>query len=107
MFLKDLIEWLEKQDATATVPYGFGAPDSYRGYYEDLAFAPAQNVTFGSMLENARYAMGRTFQGYKGGDFTMGEFTDCWIAEYGTSEGDKIGPTMCNLWTAAKGKGCA
>ena len=98
--LGELIEWLGQQDGTKVVPYGFGKPRSYRGYYEDVAFEPAQNVTFAFMLENAKAALGSTFQGYKGGDYTMHEYTNCWIAEYGTSEGDKIGPTIKALWLA-------
>ena len=98
--LGELIKWLEQQDGEKVVPHGFGKPGSYRGYYEDVAFEPAQNVSFASMLEHAKSALGATFQGYKGGDFTMNEYTDCWIAEYGTSQGDKIGPTIKALWLA-------
>lgn len=98
--LGELIEWLEHQDGAKVVPHGFGEPCSYRGYYEDVAFAPAENVTFASMLANAKSALGATFQGYKGGEYTMNEYTDCWIAEYGTSHGDKIGPTIKALWLA-------
>lgn len=98
--LGELIEWLEQQDGAKVVPHGFGNPNSYRGYYDDVAFEPAENVTFASMLENAKAALGATFQGYKGGEYTMHEYTDCWIAEYGTSGGDKIGPTIKALWLA-------
>lgn len=96
--LGELIAWLEQQDGSLVVPYGFGKPMSYRGYYHDLAFEPAENVTFASMLENAKSAIGATFCGYKGGEYKMGEYTDCWIAEYGRSHGDKIGPTIMKLW---------
>ena len=96
--LKELIEWLEKQDPDGVVPLGFGAPMSYRGYYDDLAFQPVENARLGDMLRHARFAMGATFTGYKGGEYTMDEFSDCWIAEYGTSGGDKIGPVILKLW---------
>lgn len=36
--LMDLINWLEKQDPERVVKYGFGEPNSYRGYYHALAF---------------------------------------------------------------------
>lgn len=98
--LKDLIDWLEEQNPNLTVTHGFGEPDSYRGYYQDVAFEPKENVTFGEMLGYARSALGKTFTGYKGGEFTMHDFTDCWIAQYGTSEGDKIGPTLKAIWLA-------
>ena len=96
--LKDLIEWLEKQNPDAVVPYGFGEPMSYRGYYDDVAFAPVENARLGDMLEHAKSALGATFEGYKGGSFTMYGYTACWIAEYGDSDGDKIGKTMMHLW---------
>lgn len=65
-----------------------------------MAFAPKDNVTFGEMLEHARIAIGATFSGYKGGEYTMGEWAGCWIAEYGTTDSDRIGPTMKALWLA-------
>lgn len=98
--LGELIEWLRQQDPTATVLHGFGQPDSYRGYYDELAFEPVEKTTFGEMLAHAQFALGRTFQGYKGGDYTMHEGTPCWIASYGCSGGDRIGPTIIKLWNA-------
>ena len=86
MFLKDLIEWLEKQNPKAVVPYGFGLPHSFRGYYQDLAFEPTGEACIGDMLAYARGALGVTFEGYKGGEFTMSEYTECWISPYGTSD---------------------
>jgi len=99
--LQDLINWLEKQPPELRVPHGFGAPMSYRGYYDELAFEPEDNVSFGEMLAHARAALGAEFEGYKGGWYTMQSFTPCWIAHYGTSQGDKIGPTILKLWAAS------
>lgn len=99
--LKELIDWLAEQNPELTVPFGFGEPASYRGYYEDVAFEPKANVTFGEMLGHAKGALGATFNGYKGGEFTMNEYTDVWIASWGRSEGDKIGPTIKKLWLHA------
>lgn len=65
-----------------------------------MAFKPKENVTFGEMLVHAKSAQGATFTGYKGGEYTMHEYTDCWIAEYGTSKADKIGPTLKAMWLA-------
>lgn len=84
MYLKHLIERLEKEPADKVV-LGFKHPHSYRGYYEDLAFEPAQNVTVGEMLAAARSAVGSTYEGWKGGDYTMSEWSSVWIAERGTS----------------------
>jgi len=81
--LGDLIEYLSSLPQDLVIANGFGEPDSYRGYYEDLAFAPKLNMTVSEMLSAARSALGKTFTGYKGGDFAMTTYTDCWLAPYG------------------------
>lgn len=96
MPLRDLIAALERLDPDLVVPLGFAEPHSYRGYYDELAFEPRENVTIGAMLADARRALGATYQGYKGGDFTMYEWTPCWLSEYGTT-GEQIGPTFLGL----------
>jgi hypothetical protein len=88
MYLLNLIEFLQARDPVKEVKLGFGRPHSYRGHYEELAFEPARNTTVGAMLKAAQSANGRTFEGYKGGDFTMGDYTECWLSHYGeTGEG--------------------
>lgn len=94
MGLGELIEFLEKQDPEKVVPLGFGKPHSYRGIYEDLAFEPVENVTIGEMLRDAKYALGKTFYGYKGGEYTMHEYSDVWISPYGEGGGQKIGDIL-------------
>lgn len=74
-----------------------GDPHSYRGYYSDLAFDPATvdakagattvGFLLGALKDNC---MGRTFEGYKGGDFAMTENTPLWIAEYGRSGAPRV-----------------
>ena len=86
--LGEVIDELKKHDPAQVVANGFGSPHSYRGYYHELAFSPAENVTIGSMLEHAKSALNQTFTGYKGGDFTMCESTPCSIAEYGDCGSD-------------------
>ncbi len=94
MYLSELIEVLEKwPNKEQRVPIGFTRPHSYRGYYEDLAFEPKANVTVQHMLDCAKSALGKTFSGYKGGDYTMGEYTDVWLAKYGNI-GEGIGPVL-------------
>ena len=75
------------------VHHGFGPPHSYRGYYEDVAFPRQKNVRIGDMLRHVEDAIGETFTGYKGGEFTMGGHTTCWLAEYGCT-GEQFGRTM-------------
>jgi hypothetical protein len=94
MTLEELITALEAADQTHIAPLGFGAPGSYRGDYSELAFEPASNVTVASMLAHAKSALGATFTGYKGGEFTMNEYTYCYINERGHSGGDRIGPVL-------------
>ena len=93
MTLSELIEELKKHDPKLVVLHGFDTPHSYRGFYDQLAFAPAENVTVGSMLSDARWALGKTFTGWKGGEFVMGGYVDVWLAEVGCC-GEGIGPTL-------------
>lgn len=95
MVLEELIETLEKYPPEQKVVKGFGYPMSYRGVYAELAFAPVNDTTVGEMLAHAKSALGQTFEGYKGGDFTMHEWTKCNIANYGEC-GEEIGPLL--LW---------
>lgn len=75
---------------------GFADPHSYRGYYHNLAFEPRSDVPLRRMLEDARFSVDTTFQGYKGGDYTMTLDTEVWLAEYGHL-GETIGPVFIDL----------
>lgn len=98
--LGDLIAALAAEDPNRVLPVGFHEPHSYRGYCADLAFEPAFNISIGDMLAAARSALGSTFQGWKGGDFTMSEHTDCWIATRGDCSDDQIGPLLLSALLA-------
>ena len=93
MTLRELINFLEKRDATKVVRHGFNKPHSYRGYYDELAFEPARDVTIGKMLACAKAALGTTYEGYKGGEYVMEEYTDVWLAEWGCT-GEMLGETL-------------
>ncbi|HEX6939884.1 MAG TPA: hypothetical protein VF158_10770 [Longimicrobiales bacterium] len=94
MTLGALIGALEALPADRDIT-GFGGPHSYRGYYEDLAFEPSEAVqTVADLLATCRGCMGRVFEGYKGGEYVMGEITPVWIALYGTT-----GPRLMALDT--------
>lgn len=88
MNLKDLIERLQAIPADTVFPNGFGVADSWRGAYEQVAFEPATNTRAGDMLAEALHAVGTTYQGYKGGDYTMRPGTDVHIAAYGCYGGE-------------------
>lgn len=93
MTLGELISFLEQRNPELVVRLGFDSAHSYRGYYEQLAFTPARDVTVGTMLASARNALGETFTGYKGGEFTMHEYTRVWVSERGCT-GESIGPAL-------------
>lgn len=66
-----------------------GDVDSYRGYYSDLYidYEGAEERTTGDFLQNLREAVGETFTGYKGGDYTMSRSTPVWVDYYGGASG--------------------
>lgn len=97
MVLGELIELLEQYDPSISIPRGFGEPMSYRGYYEQLAFEHCENTTIGEMLEHAKSALNTTFEGYKGGQYTMNEYSECWVANYGSVSGTMITPFLIDL----------
>lgn len=62
--------------------------DSWRGSYCELAIGfdfESKNPTTEEFLSKCREAVGKTYQGYKGGDFTMSRQTPVWVANYGNS----------------------
>lgn len=93
MILQELIDFLAAHDPGIVAPVGFHSPHSYRGYYDDLAFEPLENATVKEMLACARSAVGKTFEGYKGGSYTMGLYSTVYLSEYGTT-GEEIGPIL-------------
>ena len=95
MILKDVIERLKNEPQDNVIKNGWGHAMSYRGYYEELAFSPANNVTIGSMLKEAEKALNNTYEGYKGGDFTMDEYTNVHIAKYGQT-GHELSEMLLN-----------
>ena len=93
MNLGQLIQRLRQEPSDKIVPLGFYSANSYRGYYEDLAFAPARNVTVGEMLRAAEEANGETYHGWKGGDYVMDLDSTVWLAEQGHC-GETLGPVL-------------
>lgn len=68
-------------------------PDSYRGYYDHLAFGWSDEEpppTVATALGWLKEANGKTFCGYKGGNFTMGDTTPMWVARWGRAGGTAI-----------------
>ena len=77
---------------------------SYRGYYDHLAFGWCDSDerdsldTVGKLRSNVSDAMGRTFEGYKGGDFVMHRGTPLWVAEYGRSDSTAVCGVHVTEW---------
>src|SRR3990167_2150596 len=97
--LGDFIKILEERPQDQTISFDFCgfAPkkfDSYRGYYEDLSLSPSDEtyskVKVADVLADAKAAMGKTFTGYKGGEFLMDADTLLWTSPYGESHSTAI-----------------
>jgi hypothetical protein len=104
--LADLITRLEREHEAHPgkhVRTGFHRAQSYRGYYHDLAFEIAHDVTVTAMLDTARQALGATFQGWKGGDYTMGEYTQVWLIPEPGDCGESLGAVLLELLLAQAG----
>lgn len=85
-----MIEFLEKFPGDTLVS-GLGTFHSYRGYYSDLAFDPInENRTAGDLLAQCKDAVGRKFEGWKGGEFLMSKDTPLWVAKEGEGFSDKV-----------------
>jgi hypothetical protein len=98
--LGNLIARLEREDPARVLPIGFAEPHSFRGYYDQVAFEPRRNISIGDMLAAARSALGATYEGYKGGEYTMHDYTECWVSNYGQSSDNLIGPLLLELLLA-------
>lgn len=99
--LGQLIEQLETvQNKSVNVEYDFGTAiptrlASWRGIYAELALGyrlsgydnreQSTPVTVKSLLKELKEAIGYTYEGWKGGDYTMDENTPIWIANPGNS----------------------
>lgn len=92
-----LMEALTQYEDSDEVAYDFvymrpTTLDSYRGYYEDLAlgYTSEGSITVRELKELLSSSMGKTFHGYKGGEYTMNENTLLWVANYREAGGTAI-----------------
>lgn len=92
MTLGRLIRLLEGERPDNTVRFDFGGfiprrLGSWRGVYAELALGYDNDwqkpVTVAELLAELRSAIGKTFTGYKGGEFKMDKGTKVWADNYG------------------------
>jgi hypothetical protein len=60
--------------------------DSWRGSYDELALefgTEGREPPLSEFIEMLKEADGKTYTGYKGGDYTMSRHTPVWVANYG------------------------
>jgi len=79
MELQEYIALLEQHPREKRLAKGLGNPHSWRGVYAELAFEVVEDTTVGEMLDCAEDSVGKTFEGWKGGDFKMCETTEIHI----------------------------
>lgn len=79
-------------DKSKAIVFDFGPPycsqlmDSWRGIYAELAIGYSDSAnTVMEVLTEAYSAIGRSFTGWKGGDFVMSRQTPLWVANAGES----------------------
>jgi hypothetical protein len=82
---------LHKHEATVRYDFEYLFPtsiDSWRGSYAELALnykTDGEEMFISDFLKMLKEAVGKTFEGYKGGEFLMDEDTPIWVANYGNS----------------------
>jgi hypothetical protein len=86
---------LDEPAKTGTVlKRGFHHPHSYRGYYDRLGVEWTGDITIGTMIYTLRGAIGETYQGWKGGDYTMDESTEVHACKERGYTGEPVTPWM-------------
>lgn len=87
--IQDCINALETLDPERALPHPVYAC-SWRGIYAELALCCAEGrgaTTVGALAETLRRAIGQTFQGYKGGDYEMSEWTYVHLVAWSSNSG--------------------
>ena len=92
MYLDELISRLERENPSLVLQPGWQNPHSWRGSYMELAFEPTESATVADCLSAAREALGSTYQGWKGGDYTMHGYSEVYLAQRG-----ELGDAMSGL----------
>lgn len=91
--LEPIVEKQKDRKDEATVRYDFenlfpSSLYSWRGSYEELALnyeTEGNYMTVTDFYKMLTEAVGKSFHGYKGGEFVMSKHTPIWVANYGNS----------------------
>ena len=89
--LKDVRTSNGKDGLTVCFDFEYSRPtgfDSWRGVYAELALNfsfDGRETSLEDLISWAEESVGKTFEGYKGGDFTMTRETPVWVANCGNS----------------------
>lgn len=81
----------DKREADVWFDFEYMRPThlmSWRGIYRELAIGfseGAEPLTVTEFYKMLKGALGKTYMGYKGGDFTMSKQTPLWVANQGNS----------------------
>lgn len=95
MTLGAVITYMSNLDPEFIVGEGLKYPCSYRGNYSCLAFEQAGSMRVADVLAVLQSAVGSTYPGWKGGEFTMTLDTPVFVAERGD-----IGVPLSYTWLA-------
>lgn len=83
---QEIIDRIEKLPESTILKIGLAYPHSYRGYYDELAFTPViEDTPILEFINSLKDALNKSYNGYKGGEYTMTEDTTVWLTEYGSS----------------------
>lgn len=98
--LGQLIDELKELPTAANIEFDFGSAnvttlDSYRGYYDSLALGydgayGSKLKTVGELLEDCEQAIGKVYEGWKGGDYCMDRDTNVFVANRGCTSKTSI-----------------
>lgn len=98
MTLGEMIDTLAALPQGMALRPGLGRPCSWRGSYSELAFCRTEQATVADVLAEARGAVGATYTGWKGGEFTMGFASDVYVVP----EPRELGTPLTAEWFAVQ-----
>jgi hypothetical protein len=87
--LKNIQKGDREKEPYVRFDFGYFEPidiHSYRGFYDELALSygnKSNEVLLSGFIKMLEDAVGKTFTGWKGGDYTMTKDTPLWVANSG------------------------